>query len=85
MEVFFLRVRCNYSYHLFFLYYFTIIIIVIVIVIIIIFLCPEVLRSPRDLDIINLVGVLSGWSGLVVHRRGEGTGEGHKIVSLDCY
>ena len=36
MEVFFLRVRCNYSYHLFFLYYFTIIIIVIVIVIIII-------------------------------------------------
>src|SRR6218665_2653026 len=45
--------------------------------------CPEVLHSPRDLDIINLVGVLSGWSGLVVHRRGEGTGEGHKIVSLD--
>jgi len=40
---------------------------------------------PRDLDIINLVGVLSGWSGLVIHHRGEGTGEGHKIVSLDCY
>ena len=49
------------------------------------FFCPEVLCSPRDLDIINLVGVLSGRSGLVVHRRGEGTGEGHKIVSLDCY
>src|SRR6218665_3805486 len=49
------------------------------------FFCPEVLRSPRDLDITNLFGVLSGWSGLVVHRRGEGTGEGHKIVSLDCY
>ena len=48
------------------------------------FFCPEVLRSPRDLDITNLFGMLSGWSGLVVYRRGEGTGEGHKIVSLDC-
>jgi len=28
--------------------------------------CPEVHRSPMDLEIINLSGVLSGWSIIII-------------------
>ena len=45
----------------------------------------DVILVVKKRSKVLLSGVLSGWSGLVVDCRGEGTGEGQKIVSLDCY
>src|SRR6218665_2529148 len=47
------------------------------------FLCPEVLHSPRDLDIAIDFSLMSGWSGLVV-CGGESAFKSDQIEALDA-